>query len=138
MFKKLFRKETKAENARHFKRLRTTFLLKYRSEGGVPKTANLINLGAGGVRFATKEEIPVSSRLTLTIHTPPLNRFVEAQAVVSRVEKEKRGQTYAVAAAFVDLKAEDRTAINQYIEALYQNEATRPFVDHNDVVHRKQ
>ncbi len=139
MFKKLFQKKQKVQDTRKFKRLRGAFILKYKKDGGGAfQTGSILNLSAGGLRFAAREELPASSLLTVDIHFPPLKRTLETQVKVSRVIKIKQSPVYEIASSFVRLKPEDRDALNELVEALYQNPETRGFVDHHDVARRKK
>jgi c-di-GMP-binding flagellar brake protein YcgR len=139
MLKRFFIKKTKAEDSRRFKRLRATFLLRYQVKGQETfRTASLLNISAGGIRFASPTEITPSSSLNLAIQIPSLSKVLEAQARVTRVEKGKKSRIYEVAASFTGLRSEDEKALNQLIEALYENSKTRRFVDHHGVVYRKK
>ena len=139
MFKKLFQKKHPVEDTRKFKRLRGVFILKYRKDGeGAFQTGSVLNISAGGIRFAAREELPASSLLTVDIHFPLLKRTLETQVKVSRVTKIKQSPVYEIAASFMKLRLEDRDALNELVEALYQNPESRGFVDHHDVASRKK
>ena len=138
MFKNLFRKKTKLLNARRFKRFRADFLVKYEvGKGTAGRITNARDIGAGGVRFWSEEKLPESSLLNVSIYLPPLRRTVEGVVRVLRVRRVKKTLLYSIAVSFMDLKQEDREAINQFAEGLSQEKGAQFLIDHADVVVRR-
>ena len=140
MLNKLFAKKTRAKNSRRYKRFRVSYLVKYQVKGKEqPRITNVVDLSAGGLRFWSPENLPESSVLNLSIYIPPLARSVDAWAQVLRVRRAKAGgMAYYVAVSFMDLKAEDREAINQFAETVSKDAGAPFIIDHADVVVRNQ
>lgn len=140
MFKNLFPKKRKARDSRRFKRIRAAYLVKYQVQGRQePRITNVRDISAGGLRFWSEEPLPESSVLGISIYLPPLERFVDATAQVLRARRAKEGGlVYYVAVRFLDLKAQDREAINQFAEALSKDEGTRFLIDHARIVVRRR
>lgn len=113
----------KIPNARRHKRCRVNFLVKYQLDGkGEARITNVRDLGAGGIRFWADEKLAPHSILKVSICFPPLNRTVEAVAQVLRTQRLKKGNlSYSAAVGFLDLKREDRTALETFTENLSQN-----------------
>lgn len=138
MFKNWFRKKEKARNTRRFKRFRSDFLVKYEVEkGGTARITNARDIGAGGLRFWSEEKIPETSLLHVSIYLPPLNRIVEGLVRVLRVRKVKKTFSYSIAVSFLDLKQEDREAMNEFAEHLSREKGAQFLIDHADVVVRR-
>lgn len=139
MFRNFFRKKIKALNSRRFKRFRADFLVKYQLDRkGEAHITNVRDVSAGGLRFLTDRPVPESSLLNVSIYIPPLGRIVEAVAQVLRVRKAKGGILFNVAVNFLDLRREDREAINQFAETLSDDQRTRFLIDHANIVIRSQ
>lgn len=137
--KQLFRRKARGSDARQYKRVRLTYLVKYQMGGkGDPHIANIWDLSAGGVRFWTADRIPDSSILNLSVHLPPLGRSVDAVAQVLRVRRARRKLFYYVAVRFLDLSREDRDAINQFAEELSEDKEASFLIDHARVVVRSR
>ena len=125
-------------NARRFKRFRADFLVKYEvSKGTTGQITNARDIGAGGIRFWSEEKLPESSLLNVSIYLPPLNRVVEGVVRVLRVRRVKKTLLYSIAVSFLDLKQEDREAINQFAETLSSDKKMQFLIDHADIVIRK-
>lgn len=126
------------QDSRRFKRFRLAYLVKYQVNGkGEPRITNAQDISAGGLRFWTEEQIPESSLLKASVYLPPLGRSVEGTAQVLRMRKSRQGVYYA-AVSFLDLKKEDREAVNQFAESLSQDKDGRLLIDHADIVIRKK
>jgi len=134
MLKSLFR--SKIKNRRRHKRFRACYLVKYQVKGkDEPRITNVVDLSAGGVRFWTRETLPESSILNLSIYVPPLERTINAWAQVVRIRRAKEGGlVYYVAVSFIDLRPEDKEAINQFAETLSKDTGAQFMIDHADVV----
>ena len=138
MFKNLFRKKVKAPNARRFKRFRANYLVKYEvSKGTAGRVTNARDIGAGGLRFWSEEKLPESSLLNVSIYIPPLKRVVEGVVRVLRVRRVKKTMAYSIAVSFLDLKHEDREAINRFAESISTDRKMRFMIDHADIVVRR-
>ena len=142
MLKRIWRqflhKRVRMRNARRYKRFRSDFLVKYVIDRkGEAHVTNARDIGAGGLRFWTDREIPESSILSVSIYIPPLGRTVDAVAQVCRVRKAKGGMMLSVAVSFLDLKKEDREAINEFAESLSRDKGAEFLIDHADVVVRR-
>ena len=138
MFKNLFRKKVKAPNTRRFKRFRADFLVKYEvGKGAAGRITNARDIGAGGIRFWSEEKLPESSLLNVSIYLPPLKRVVEGVVRVLRARRVKKTVLYSIAVSFLDLKQEDRAAINQFAEGLSSDRKTQFLIDHADIVIRR-
>ncbi len=138
MFKNLFRKKVKAPNARRFKRFRADFLVKYEvGQGTTGRVTNARDVGAGGLRFWSDEKLPESSLLNVSIYIPPLKRVVEGVVRILRVRRVKKTTSYSIAVSFLDLKQEDREAIDQFAEGLSADRKTQFLIDHADIVVRR-
>ena len=133
----LLAKPVRMKNSRRFKRIRAAYLMKYQIGSQEPRVTNVQDISAGGLRFWTTDPIPESSVLNIHIYLPPLNRTVEAVAQVLRVRKAKDSPLYYVGTCFLDLKKQDREAINQFAEALAGDKETQFAIDHAEVVVRK-
>jgi len=69
----LLGRKAKARNTRRFKRFRISYLVKYQVSGkGEPRITNARDIGAGGLKFWTKEQIPASSLLQISIPEAPV------------------------------------------------------------------
>ena len=138
MFKKFFRKKIRLLNERRHKRFRADFLVKYEvGKGGVGQITNARDISAGGLRFWTQEKLPESSTLTVSIYLPPLRRVVSAVARVLRARRVKKTFLYSVAVSFLDLKQEDREAINDFAESLSHEKRAQFLIDHAEIVVRR-
>ena len=139
ILRKLFRKKIKIHDGRRYKRIRAAYLVKYQIEGKgeQPRITNARDIGAGGLRFWTEEKLPEASVLKVSIFLPPLGRSVEAVAQVLRVRRAKKGIVYYVAVSFLDLKKEDRQAINTFAETLSKDKDARVMIDRAEVIVRK-
>ena len=134
----LLLKKLKIRNTRRHKRFRADFLVKYQIDGkGEARITNARDISAGGLRFWADEKVPESSLLKVSLYLPPLDRAVDAVAQVLRTRKVKKGLFYYVAVQFLDLKQEDREAINEFAESLSQDQEASFLIDHADVVVRK-
>lgn len=134
-----FQKKIKTKNSRRFKRVHLSYLVKYQVNGkGEPRITNVRDFSAGGLRFWTKERPPENSLLNLRVYLPPLNRFVEAWAKVLRIRRSKGSFVYSVAVSFLDIRQEDRDAINTFAEDLSKEQDARLLIDHADVVVRQK
>lgn len=138
LFSRLFRR-VKVKNTRRFKRLRSDFLVKYYvNRKGEAYITNARDISAGGIRFWSASEIPKSASLDVSIYLPFLDRTVDALAQVRRVSRVRQGFLFNVAVSFLDLKQEDREAINHFAEDLSQDQKARFLIDHADIVIRKR
>jgi c-di-GMP-binding flagellar brake protein YcgR len=140
MLKTLFGKKGRTKNTRQYKRFRAAYLVKYQVKGKEePRITNIVDMSAGGIRFWSPEQLPESSILNLSIYIPPLERSIQAWAQVLRVRRAKEGGLlYYVAVSFVDLKPEDKEAVNQFAETLAKDEGGQFVIDHADVVVRRR
>lgn len=143
MFKRIvrrfLRRKIRLRNQRRFKRMRAEFLVKYQIQGkGESFITNVRDISAGGFRFWLGGAVPESSILNVSIYIPPLERSVDAVAQVLRVRRVKGGFLYYAAMSFMDIKKEDREAINEYAEVLAQDQKASFLIDHADIVIRKQ
>ena len=136
--RRLLGKRNRGRNTRRFKRFRISYLVKYQINGkGEPRITNARDIGAGGLKFWTKEEIPAASLLKVSVFLPPLERTMEAEARVLRVRRVKGQFVYSVAVSFMDVKGEDREALQDFAEALSKDKDGRFLIDHASVVIRK-
>lgn len=132
------RGKIRIKNARRFKRFRADFLVKYFvDKKGEARITNARDLGAGGVRFWSDREIPESSVVSVSVFIPPLGKAVEALAQVRRVRRMRGGTLFSVAVNFLDIKKDDREAINQFAETLSEEKGAELLIDHADIVVRK-
>ena len=113
----------KVFNSRRHPRLQVSYLLNYTilKTGDGPFVSNIKDLSAGGVRFWTDQPLEEGTLLQLTILIPPLGRMLETLARVQRVRFAPQNGIYYIGAGFVELRSEDREAINQFIEDLLEN-----------------
>ena len=139
MFKKIFKKKLKPWEARKFKRLRASYLVKYQmGEKGAPRITNLVDISEGGLRFLAHEKIPELSLLRLSIYLPPLERSVDAVSKVTRVRRARDGEAiYYVSVIFLDLKGRDREAIRQFAEYISKQKETPFLIDPADIAPRR-
>lgn len=136
--KRLLGKKGGGRDTRRFKRFRISYLVKYQINGkGEPRITNARDIGAGGLKFWTKEEIPASSLLKVSVFLPPLERTMEAEAKVLRVRKIKGQFVYSVAVSFLDVKEVDRAALQDFAETLSKDKDGRFLIDHASVIIRK-
>lgn len=125
-------------NARRHKRVRADFLVKYEViKGGAGQITNARDISAGGLRFWTQEKLSESSVLTVSIYLPPLNRVVSGVVRVLRVRRLKKTFLYSVAVSFLDLKQEDREAIDEFAESLSHDKRAQFLIDHAEIVVRR-
>ena len=138
-FKNWFRRKIRLKNTRRFKRIKAAYLVKYEAgRTGEPRITNARDIGAGGLRFWTPDLLPESSSLKISVYLPPLDRTVDALAKVVRIRRSRQSLVYSVAVCFLELKQEDREAINEYAETLSKDKAARFVIDHADVVVRRK
>lgn len=137
--RRFFRKKFKARNSRRFKRFRADFLVKYHvDKKGEAHVTNARDISAGGARFWSDRAIPESSVVNISIYVPPLGRAIEALAQVRRVTRIRKGLTFSVAVSFLDIKQQDREALNNFAETLSKEKGAELLIDHADVVVRRQ
>ena len=135
--KTLFGKKVKTKDQRRFKRMRLSYLVKYQVNGkGEPRITNARDISAGGIKFWTKEDIPESSLLKVTIFLPPLDRSVEALAQVLRIRRMKDQFIYYAAVSFLDIREEDREEISAFADSLSKDKSGRFLIDHANIVVR--
>lgn len=131
-----FRKKRRP-NQRRFRRLKAHFLVNYQvDKNGQATITNARDISAGGAKFWASEAPSPGSTLKVSIDVPPLDRTVEAVAKVCRVRRIKQGLLFNVAVTFLDLKKEDREAINEFAETLAKDKNARFLIDHADIVVR--
>ena len=139
LLRNFFRRKFKLRNQRRYKRMRADFLVKYQLQGkGETHITNIQDISAGGVRFWLDNTIPESVVLNVNIYIPPLERSVEALAQVLRVRRTKEGFLYSAAVSFLEIKKEDRDAINEFAESLSKDQGASFLIDHADIVVRKE
>ena len=124
---------------RRFKRVSASYLVKYQVKGNdQPRITNIVDMSAGGLRFWSREHLPESSVLKISVSLPLLGRSVEAWAQVLRVRKAREGGfMYYVAVSFVDLTEKDREALNQFAEGISKDAGVPFAIDHAEVVVRR-
>lgn len=108
----------KVFNSRHFKRLRVSYLLKYKpiNSSEAPFISNIKDLSAGGVKFWTDQPLTEGTFLQLTILIPPLGRTLETLGRVQRVRYAAQNKIYYAGINFVELQTADQEALNRFIE----------------------
>ena len=137
--KNLFGGKITTTDQRRFKRMRLSYLVKYQVNGkGEPQITNARDISAGGIKFWTKERIPDSSLLKVSIFLPPLDRAVEALAQVLRIRRNKDKFIYYVAVSFLDIREEDRQEIAAFAEALSKDQTGRFLIDHANIIVRRR
>lgn len=131
------KKKVRIRDQRRYKRMRADFLVKYQLQGEEEtRVTNIRDISAGGFRFWLDREIPQSSVLNANIYIPPLERFVEALAQTLRVRRTREGLPYYAAVSFLDIKKEDREAIDEFAECLSKDKTASSLIDHADMVVR--
>lgn len=134
----MLRRKIRTGNERRYKRFRADFLVKYQiGPKGEVCVTNARDIGAGGLRFWANRPLPNQSVLSVSIYIPPLERSVDALAQVCRVRGMKKRLLFDVAVSFLDLKREDREAINEFAESLSRQKGTEFLIHHADVVIRE-
>lgn len=112
---KLFKK-----NKRHFARVRAHCLLKYKNLDGEQKLSFARDIGAGGVLFHAKEDIPVGSALEIKINFPPRPDSIKVIAKVLRTKALKKMGGYDIATEFINIDDKSRDFINSRISNIYK------------------
>ncbi|MBI4115475.1 MAG: PilZ domain-containing protein [Candidatus Omnitrophica bacterium] len=139
MFKLNLWPKSRILNARRYKRIRAAYLVKYHVNGKAgPTITNARDVSAGGLRFWTEEKLNESSVLNISVYVPPLDRAVDAVAEVLRIRRAKKGLVYYVGVCFLDLRQEDKEAINEFAEALSRDKEAKVVIDHADIVIRRK
>ena len=139
MLKNFLHRQSKVMNSRRYKRFRADFLVKYQVDRkGETYITNARDISAGGLRLWLDKPISESSILNVSVYLPPLQRTVDALAQVLRVRSAKRDLFFDVAVSFLDLKQEDREAINKFSENLSRDRGTQFLIDHANIVVRRQ
>ncbi len=77
-----------------------------------------IDLGAGGVRLATDEDLPLGTVLLLRFHVPSLERVVVARGRIVLSFYNANDQRYLHGIAFTQIDPRDQTEIRAYVEGL--------------------
>ncbi len=72
------------------------------------------NISAGGLRFVTKESLPLGTILELKIELPE-DKHIECLARVVREEEIENERLYEMAVCFLDLSASNRTRLDKFV-----------------------
>lgn len=128
----------KATNSRRYKRLNADYLLKYEpgQRGDQSRITNIKNLSAGGAKFITKDLLEESSTIRVSVLVPPLEQSFQANAKILRVRRLKSKFIYTVAVQFTDIKPEEQSILNTFIEDLSGDPTAGFSIDHANVVIR--
>ena len=96
-------------------RISESFLFKV-SHQGRQVQAITVNLSSHGVLGIVEKDIPMMSRLDITLQLPGgASKVVRAKGVVVRKEKDARTGRYLIAIYFSDLKLSDRKRFEKFI-----------------------
>ena len=135
MFKK---KVYKMENSRRYKRLKADYLIKYQMAGTTqePFIANIKDISATGIRFWSDHYLQEGTLLKFSVWVPAIDRTLEGLARISRVRQAQGGLVYYMAARFLEIAAEDQTALNDFIEKLAADPETKEFIENEPIVKR--
>lgn len=122
----------KTQNTRRFKRLQAHSLVKFQSaeEFGTkePYFSNVKDISAGGMRFWSEHYFPENALLRISVWLPALEKPFDALARVVRV-RPAASDVFYLSVRFIETNREMQTALNDFIEALAANRATRRYID---------
>ncbi len=88
---------------------------------GIEYPTTTEDISAGGLRFITKDLIPVGSILEMKIHLKDVEHTVGCLTKVCRVEKDTMEKIYTVMVYFLDISSADRATIDRYVEKNVKN-----------------
>jgi c-di-GMP-binding flagellar brake protein YcgR len=126
-------------NARRYKRLKADYLVKYKvyDYPGAPSVSNIKDISAGGLRFWSRENLPLGALLQMSVLLPPVDREIKTIAKVVRVRPAQHGFFNYAAVSFIELSGRDQEAIDDFVEYIAKTEAARDLIDHFEVILRK-
>ncbi len=103
-------------------RVNVNLAVDYAQEDGHPapaeatNKASAIDLGGGGVRLATAEDLPLGTVLLLRLHLPTADRVVVARGRIVLSFYNANEQRYLHGIAFTQIDPRDQSEIRAYVE----------------------
>jgi|GEM_PF-1393147 len=113
-----FRKGFSMEGHRRYIRIPENFEISYSliSAKEVPTACTTMDISEGGVRFPANNFIPKDSRLKIKIVLSKTSILIEVLVRVTRVEKAAYGDSYEIAAEFIDMSRRDAAFLGNCIK----------------------
>jgi c-di-GMP-binding flagellar brake protein YcgR len=105
-------------------RVNVNLAVDYAQEDGRPAAhdatnkASAIDLGGGGVRLATEEDLPLGTVLLLRFHLPTVERVIVARGRIVLSFYNANEQRYLHGIAFTQIDPRDQSEIRAYVEEL--------------------
>lgn len=111
---------------RRFARVAVAADIGYTREDADPMTGFLSDLGGGGIRLATEEDLPLGSVLLLRFRTPSLEREVVARGRIVLSFFEAKQRRYLHGVAFTQIDPRDQEAIVAFVATEIKRLETDP------------
>lgn len=109
---------------RRYVRVSVATEITYTREGDdVPKAGSSSDLGGGGVRLATEEDLPLGTILTLRFPLPGLDRVVVVRGRIVLSFYNAEDQRFMHGIAFTSIDPRDQEEIIRYVAAEVQRQA---------------
>ncbi len=86
----------------------------------------LMDLSAGGVFFYSSKNLGIDSLLDLKIDVSTDSSPIECVGIVLRVKKQQYTSIFGIAAAFMEISAQDKEMINKTAEEISRQEMRTP------------
>jgi c-di-GMP-binding flagellar brake protein YcgR len=119
-------KDAEVPYRRRYVRVSVATEISYTREGNdIPKVGSSSDLGGGGVRLATDEDLPLGTVLMLRFPLPGLDRdvVVRGRIVLSFYNAEDKRFMHGI--AFTSIDPRDQEEIVRYVAAEVQRQAVR-------------
>lgn len=117
----------KTADSRRHKRMTANYLIKFQEAGSQedPFLANIKDLSAGGVRFWTEHFFPEGTLLNISMLIPPIDLVMSTLGKVVRVRLAQDGTFFYMGVSFIEIRAHEQIALNEFIENLSQSRKSR-------------
>ncbi len=101
------------------KRVETHIPVRFRVLGGGDGTTGSVskNLSQGGVRFRTREFVPMACRLVVELDMPMAARSVKAISKVAWISRAPSGEGYEVGNRFLEISKKDKEFISENVDS---------------------
>lgn len=115
----------KVFDTRKHERHRTTCLVKYQVSGtsGLPRVANLKDIGEGGLRFSTSEALSKGTILEIWVLVPP-EQVISAFGRVAYGRRLENGN-YHAAVSFIEISKSDQKTLSHFLSHLARDKSLR-------------
>ena len=101
---------------REFQRMRYPIPIRFGGEASHFRDSLMKDIGAGGIRFLSRDFLPVDSKLKLEFFLTPASEALMAVGKVVWVQKLPYSYQHEVGIQFLDISEENRKRIHKFVE----------------------